>query len=182
MEDRPIFFTSDTHFGHQNVIKYSNRPFRDKWDMDEQLISRWNAKVPENAIVYHLGDFSFSQPERTLEVANQLNGTIRFIRGNHDRGIKGPITRRFEWIKDLAEVRSPDGRKLVLCHYPLTTWNQSHRGSWMLHGHCHGNLRAPASTRLDVGVDTHGNYEPYSWEEIDRILSKRKYDFIDHHE
>lgn len=175
-----VFFTSDLHFGHKNVIKYSRRPFKDVDHMDEELIARWNAKVPTDGKVYFLGDLSFRKPERTLRIVNRLHGDIRFIRGNHDH-VKGDLARRFSWIKDYHETRSPDGRKLILCHFPMVTWNGASRGSWMLHGHCHGNLKVTPTTRMDVGVDTHPNHEPYSWSEVRSILSKREYNKVDHH-
>lgn len=175
------FFTADTHFGHANVIEYSHRPFRDKEHMDEELIARWNAKVPPNAIVYHMGDFGFYTPKALLPILNSLHGTIRLIKGNHDKAVKGELAKRFDWVKDYYEAKAPDERKLVLSHYPMMTWNKSHYGSWMLHGHCHGSLKAPPTTRLDVGVDCQGNYEPWSWEEIEAVLSTRSYHSEDHH-
>ena len=181
MSGQQTFVTSDTHFGHANIIKYSKRPFRDVHDMDEQLIQRWNAKVPPGSIVYHLGDFAFAEPPRMKELLRRLNGNKLLIRGNHDKRIRSETVKLFGWVKDYYEAVGPDKRKIVMCHYPMVTWNKSHAGSWMLHGHCHGNLTMPENTRLDVGVDTHPNYEPYSMAEIERILSKRTYAPTDHH-
>ena len=181
MAEQQTFVTSDTHFGHANIIKYSKRPFRDVHDMDEQLIQRWNAKVPSNSIVYHIGDFAFAEPSRLRELVRRLNGTIRLVRGNHDKRIRGDDVKLFDWVRDYYEAAGPGKRKIVMCHYPMVTWNKSHAGSWMLHGHCHGNLTMPETTRLDVGVDTHPNYEPYSLNEITRIMAKRTYLVADHH-
>jgi len=175
------FITSDTHFGHKNIIKYSNRPFVDKWEMDKELIRRWNEKVPERgAIVYHLGDFMFGRSGRAHEILNQLNGTIRFMKGNHDKPLEG-VWHRFDWARDYYESRTPDGVKVVMCHYPIASWNGMHRGAWQLHGHCHGTFPDTGVRRIDVGVDTHPNYEPYSYEELVEIMRDRGYVPVDHH-
>lgn len=68
-----------------------------------------------------------------------------------------------------------------MCHYPFLTWNKAHHGAWMLHGHSHGNLRAPETTRMDVGIDTRDDFAPYSFDEIEKIMSKRSYLIVDHH-
>lgn len=80
------FFTSDTHFGHSNIIRYCNRPYNSVEEMDEDLIKRWNAIVKKDDIVYHLGDFSFYMTkEKVSSIVRRLNGTIYLIKGNHDK-------------------------------------------------------------------------------------------------
>lgn len=178
------FVTSDTHFGHANVIKYSNRPFASAEEMDRELIARWNAKVPKNAVVYHLGDFAFSRPGRVHQILNQLHGRIRLVRGNHDRVLDKDksLVPRFEWVRDYYESKTPDGTKVVMCHYAFLVWNKSHYGSWNLHGHSHGNLKDEGIRRMDIGVDTHYNYEPYSFYEIRDAMEKRTFKGVDHHQ
>jgi calcineurin-like phosphoesterase family protein len=177
------FITSDTHFGHANIIKYSNRPFSSVQEMDEELIARWNAKVPKNAVVYHLGDFAFAPSGRIHEILRQLNGRIRLLWGNHDKSIKKDkvLQNYFEWIKDYYESSTPDGTKVVMCHYAFMVWNKSHYGAWNLHGHSHGSLKDEGIRRLDIGVDTHPNYEPYSFEELQMEMAKRSFKGVDHH-
>ena len=75
-----IFFTSDHHFGHTNIIRFSERPFKTIEEMDDELINRWNEKVSSSDIVYHLGDISLARPERTKEIFDQLNGTIFLVK------------------------------------------------------------------------------------------------------
>lgn len=174
-----IFFTSDHHFGHNNIIKYSNRPFETVEEMDEELIKRWNSKIAPNDIVYHLGDVAMSKnPEAVGEILNRLNGKIHLIKGNHESSalrFKG----RFTWIKDYHELKvvdedAPNGsRKIILLHYAMKVWRSSFRGTWHLYGHSHGSLPDdPNSLSFDVGVDCH-DYYPLSYEEVKSIMNKK---------
>ena len=60
-----------------------------------------------------------------------------------------------------------------MCHYPILEWNRCHHGSWMLHGHCHGNLGPSEFKRLDVGVDCH-NMELLSLDDISTIMKDKQ--------
>lgn len=143
-----IYFTSDTHYFHKNIIDFCERPFKDVDEMNVVLVNNWNRIVGPKDEVYHLGDVSFGRAEKTVEILEQLNGRIYLVRGNHDKGINPD---RFEWIKDYYELRW-ESRKLVLCHFPFAVWNESHHGSIHLHGHSHGTLKNQGR-RIDVGVD-----------------------------
>ena len=79
---RNIYLTADLHFGHENIIKYCNRPFNDVHEMNNTLINNWNSIVNEDDLIFCLGDFSFREADR---YAKYLNGEIILIRGNHDR-------------------------------------------------------------------------------------------------
>lgn len=177
------FVTSDQHWGHANIIKYSHRPFKHVDEMNEKLVQAWNAKVPKGSIVYHLGDFAFMKPWDFINLRKSLNGTIRLIHGNHDKVIDKPeIKELFEWIRPYYESKTEDGTKVVMCHYPFLTWNKSHHGSWNIHGHCHGSLKAPPTKRMDVGVDTNPNYAPYSYQEVKEFMDSQTYKAVDHHD
>jgi calcineurin-like phosphoesterase family protein len=78
-----IFFTSDLHIGHKNILKYNRHEFSTIEDMEIEMVSRWNSKVGKDDIVYILGDVSFTSLERTLFVLSQLNGEKHLILGNH---------------------------------------------------------------------------------------------------
>lgn len=79
-----IFVTSDTHFNHENIIKYCNRPFKDSKEMNEIIIKNWNEVVSNNDIVYHLGDFGFGTFSELQDIFNRLNGIKYLVMGNHD--------------------------------------------------------------------------------------------------
>lgn len=177
-----VWFTSDTHYGHGNVISYSNRPFDDERDTQEHLILNWNACVKPGDLVYHLGDFALCDEDRAIKIAKRLQGQKYLIFGNHDKRLRKSKEFLFQWIwaRDLEQISVAD-QKIVLCHYAMLTWNQSHRGAWQLHGHSHGSLKADAhALRADVGVDC-WSYLPVSFEEVRALMSTKDYRPIDHH-
>ncbi len=176
-----IFFTSDHHFGHRNIIKFCNRPFENVEEMNQVMIDRWNEKVKPEDEVYHLGDFGMTKDYDLVEnIANQLNGTIYLIVGNHE----GPALnrrKRFKWIKEYYELKVKDEecksgvQRIILLHYAMKVWRNSFRGSWHLYGHSHGNL-PDDETQLafDVGVDCHDFY-PLAYEEVKAIMKRKKW-------
>lgn len=189
MKTKQIFFTSDSHYGHKNIIEYSNRPFKDVDEMDAILIKNWNSVVGYDDDVYHLGDFSLSSADRSLRILEQLNGNIYLIKGNHEKSVlEKSFTRdKFKWIKDYYELTVEDldakgGRQvIVLLHYAMKVWNKSHKGSFHLFGHSHGSLPDDVnSLSFDVGVDSH-DYFPISYEQVKQIMSKKEFKPIDHH-
>jgi calcineurin-like phosphoesterase family protein len=176
------FITADTHFSHRRILELANRPFESIEEMDETLIEHWNAKVPKHAVVYHLGDFCLGRRERVIDILMRLNGRITLLKGNHDRDIRGDFMRRqFDRVLDYLETKTEDGTKVVMSHYAHLVWNKSHYGSWMLHGHSHNSLPDTNLRRLDVGVDAHPNYEPFSYYEIVALMQGRGHTPVDHH-
>ena len=174
MRTMATFFTSDTHFGHQAIIRFSRRPYQTAKEMNEDLVKRWNSRISSGDTVYHLGDLGFhSEPEELNPILEQLNGKIIVIQGNHDRD---PDLQSFAYWRiyefhDFLE-RPIDGQHITFCHYPLMEWDHSFRGSWMLHGHSHNQWPQTKYKRLDVGVDGHDMY-PWSFDEIREVMSKR---------
>ena len=79
-----LWFTSDSHFSHYNIIKYSNRPFESVQEMNERMIELWNERVRPQDHIYHLGDVSMCRPRHIKELMARLNGHKRLVRGNHD--------------------------------------------------------------------------------------------------
>jgi calcineurin-like phosphoesterase family protein len=169
------WFTSDTHFGHKNVIALCNRPYESLEEMDESLITNWNNMVKFGDVVYHLGDFAFGDPWKYFD---RLNGFIKIIPGSHDkvltRDIKQGMSRKIVFER-LTEINI-DHQLIVLCHYAMRSWNKSHYGSWHLYGHHHGNL-PPHGLSFDVGVDTN-DYYPYSLEDVANKMKTLSREFV----
>lgn len=164
-----IWFSSDIHFGHKNIIKYCNRPFSSVEEMNEALVANWNKLVSNDDIVYMLGDICMGSLEKSIRYVPRLNGQKHLIEGNHDeKAVKNPdFVRNFVWIKDYFELKY-NKNLIIMMHYPILSWKKMHYGSVMLHGHCHGSLpRTDGIRRFDVGVDAN-NYKPIS---LDKILS-----------
>ena len=134
------FFTSDQHFGHFNIIRLCSRPFGTVEEMDEALLSKWNAKVKADDIVYILGDLFF-RAAKVEPILKALNGRKHLIVGNHDHTwMKGVATSDyFASVQTLKEVEI-DGMVLTLCHYPMLSYPQARRG-YMVYGHIHNNVR-----------------------------------------
>jgi calcineurin-like phosphoesterase family protein len=182
-----IHFTSDTHWGHKNIIQYSNRPFTSVEDMNEALIKNWNDRVAYNDTVYHLGDFAFMPYDMLKRTARRLNGTKHLILGNHDKTIIQSRTdlldsKTFDSIQNYYELKH-EGEFIVLFHYGQRVWNKSHHGSIMLYGHSHGSL-PPFGKSVDVGVDCKEiteEYRPVSFDEVIAYMKKREFVAVDHH-
>lgn len=184
-----IYFTSDTHFGHEGIINFCDRPFASIEDMDEALISNWNEKVPEDGIVFHLGDFAWGGAPKYKEYLSRLNGEIILIRGNHDMR-NCPISKmQDEGMFKLAVHQlliEIEGRKIYLNHLPFLCYGGTYRNFstyvFQLFGHVHSGpnqkgldidrLSMLFPTQYDVGVDNN-NYTPISWNEVNnKILSQ----------
>lgn len=173
------FYTSDTHFFHRNIIRYSNRPFASVEEMNEEMVRRWNARVQPRDIVYHLGDVSFGRIEPTRNLLDRLNGIIHLCPGNHDPRELQRLD-RWESVEHYREIYDSN-RKVILLHYGMRVWNKSHHGSLHLYGHSHGSL--PGNNQsLDVGVDC-WDYRPVTLKEImERMAGLPPYRSQDHHQ
>lgn len=164
------FFTADEHYNHTNIIKYSNRPFSSIEEMAEELIRRHNEIVTKIDITVHAGDFCWLS--KTGDVykyyINRLNGNHIFVKGDHDRWVKGRAAGHL-WQKRIDSIH------VVVTHWSMRVWPRSHYNSWNLYGHSHGRLEGVGKA-MDVGVDTH-NYYPYSWDEIKAIMADKPDNF-----
>lgn len=191
-----IFFTSDTHIGHVNIIKYCSRPFGNVEDMREGLIERWNSVVKKEDIVYHLGDFSL-QPRHVEGVLSRLNRReLHLYLGNHDKPFHGEkkwLDQYKAWGFTTIQWTgrfSHDSLKLPyvnLCHLPYRgagdaggyekgdeerypDFRLEDDGEWLFHGHSHNpSEKRVRHKMIDVGVDAN-DYTPVSIEQLKEYM------------
>ena len=139
-------YIADLHFFHDGLCRrMDNRPFKDHYEMNEELVRIWNENVNEKDEIYILGDFSIAKGSSTNDILKRLAGKKYLIIGNHDRYLddKDFDPSLFEWIKPYAEI-GDNGRKVVLSHYPVFCYNGQYRKkpdgttiTYMLYGHVH---------------------------------------------
>lgn len=155
-----VFLTSDTHFGHAGVCRFTEadgvtkiRPWTDPDEMDEEMIRRWNDTVRPNDKVYHLGDVVINR--KALKTLARLNGDKVLIRGNHD------IFRDDEYREYFRELRAYHVMNgMILSHIPVHEASLGRFGT-NIHGHLHTNR-----VRKARGVDARTGAVLYS-DEID---------------
>lgn len=181
-----VWFTSDLHFGHRNVIRFCDRPWENEKDMERGLINNWNETVKSEDIVFVLGDtFWFNDSHHIKKVLSQLNGkNIFMIPGNHDEfesyhRVDDP---RIILCQDvvcvwISEPNRPL-KEIWLSHYPMMTWPHRERGAYQFFGHIHSK---PGKTdgvdqdlplhwnQLDVGCDF-WDYKPVSLTKLESII------------
>ena len=175
---RPVYFTSDHHFYHENIIKYCNRPFRSVGEMHDQMIAKWNKAVPNDARVYYLGDFGWGDRDSIEAVLVELNyDQLVWVPGNHDRSVT--------WIDKLASMATQvvamngpmrvnhGGREYIISHEPVPK-DDMQMGDVNLHGHihCHRLVRRDAGCLwFNVGVDMN-KFRPWRLSEIEARMKK----------
>jgi len=203
-----IFFTSDTHFHHKNIVRgttewiaqeegsnhgiQSLRYFNTLEEHDEALIKSINSIVKYDDVLYHLGDWSFGGHEQIKKFRDRLEcREIHLIFGNHDQHIEpisSPYRECFNSTQYYLELDMKiDSQKsgkygktnIVLSHYSHQVWNKSHKGAIHLFEHSHGSLKGIGKS-MDVGVDTNNLY-PYHLDEILDIMKNVKTEIVDHH-
>ena len=186
-----VFFTSDTHFHHTNIIEFCNRPFGDVRTMDSALLANWNKVVPKDGHVFHLGDFIWTDNLGYIqEIIKKLNGTMYLCLGNHD--YKNKLDR--DAVKEMLDGHlydvltievddnelEDDKAVFFMSHYPHMYWQ---RNTTHLHGHVHSGPGSTSSElvpdhnfRYDVGVDNN-NFAPISYHDLKVKLTKRSINY-----
>jgi len=180
-ESKHLFFTSDTHFNHKNIIKYTDRPFSSIEEHNQTLIDNWNSVVGPDDTVFHLGDFAFGTFNQWKMIREQLNGYIVLILGNHDFAQCDNISRLndlFDFVSQQMLIRVGK-KRIILSHYPMlcySGYNSEKHPTWQLFGHVHlrksgvyegdmCRLEMCYRTQYEVGVDLN-NFTPVSFESV----------------
>jgi calcineurin-like phosphoesterase family protein len=162
-----IWFTSDWHISHINIIKYCKRPFNSIKEMDDTIFNNFFKLVKRGDTVYFLGDLSFD-----LDVVNNFLSTINeegiklfFIKGNHDKIINYKCHQIIE--------TTINNQLITMCHYPMLSWNKSHFNSWQLYGHHHNNDKMPIQGKMmNVGVDL-WDFKPVNFNQVKDYMDKQ---------
>ncbi len=173
-----IFFTSDLHFFHHNIIKFCSRPFENLYQMHDTLIKNWNNIVPKNGYVFIAGDFAMTANiGNILKILNKLNGFKILIYGNHDyqnRLDRKVISSQFSMTADYIEFTvinelNKIETQFVISHYPFMYWK---KGYYHLHGHVHSGPNSEVTEqvpfhkmRYDIGVDNN-DFTPIAYSEL----------------
>jgi calcineurin-like phosphoesterase family protein len=162
---RDIFIISDTHFGHANILRFTDSTtgarVRPHWEtveaMDEHMIDRWNSTVQDSDIVYHLGDVYM---RNGTEILPRLKGRKRLILGNHDNGKDQNLLKHFEKI--MVWRMFPEFNCL-LTHVPVHE-STLFKVEYNLHGHIHQNA-SPTARHINCCVEVQ-DYTPKHIEEL----------------
>lgn len=195
-----IYFTSDTHYNHKNIVRGTT-----SWDIKESerteqrvrdfdtleehnatLIKNINSVVKHDDTLWHLGDWSFGGKDSIKTFRDQLEcRNIHLVFGNHDQHIEPldspyrPLFSSVQYYKELHVSDNGEKRRIVLLHFALRIWNKAHHGAIHLYGHSHNTI-PDFGKSMDVGVDTN-DLKPYSLTQILEIMRKRETPVVDHH-
>ena len=180
-----VFFTSDLHFGHENVLRFDGRPFMTVEEMDAELIRRWNAKVGNGDLVYVLGDFIWkTRNEDAPSLIKSLNGQIILIKGNHDRFLhnakaKAALAGVTDYDDICVTLKDGTKKRCILSHYFIPMYNGHFYQGIHLHGHSHFTDEADFEVDFAAKLNAEGirneiynvgcmywNYEPVTLDEI----------------
>jgi calcineurin-like phosphoesterase family protein len=167
-----IYFTSDTHYGHKNIIKYCDRPFVDTEAMEISLRNRWNGIVKDGDIVYHLGDFALTSKGKAEAALKALNGTKILVWGNHDQPAKSMLDWGFDAVMFDGVIETGCGFAYVR-HIPDMTFRASTKVPYHLCGHVHDEW-VRCGDIINVGVDK-WDYRPVAITQL--LQSEADHDF-----
>lgn len=196
-----VFLTSDSHWGHKNICKGTSswfdldldgnqvpssgtRDFETIEEMNQALLKGIEV-IGEGDALLHCGDVAFGGKENIEKYTSQCKGDIILTLGNHDHNIlKYPeIASLFKSVRDIQYVQFK-GQKIVMCHYPMLVWHQSHKKTRLAYGHVH-NSNPGVGKSLDVGVDSVydklGEYRPLTFKEFIKLTDEREIYLESHH-
>lgn len=184
-----IWFISDTHFCHKNILDFTDRPFTSIDDMNEGLVQRWNQKVMPEDTIYILGDLTLGSFKEFKPIALRLNGKKYLIKGNHDHFSNGQYEQIGITVYEELKMRIA-GKIVRLSHYPysypwykrLFAFKSELRfmdrrppripGEFLIHGHTHTKKKR-IENMIHVGVDAWNGY-PVSIREVESLMNKKE--------
>jgi calcineurin-like phosphoesterase family protein len=189
------WFTSDLHFGHENIIKFCDRPFTDLHHMHTTIVNNINNLVGQDDELWILGDLAMGLLTNTLPITKRIIGKVHLVAGNHDRvhpysGVSKsenmiPTYMELANLESLCRTNATlvlsNGLEVAVSHFPylieekrshkedkFAKWRLKDEGDWILHGHTHGTWRMK-ERQIDVGIDAWGG-EPVSEDTIVKLI------------
>jgi calcineurin-like phosphoesterase family protein len=161
----PHYFTSDPHLSHNNILKFKNRPYASVVEMNKAYMECWNDTVGDKDDIWLLGDLTLLKNTDFIvtKFLDNLRGYIHIVPGNHDYWCNTPAkqlkilsiaknAKNIHFAPPLCELRF-ENELVIMCHYPLKSWNKKHYGSIQLHGHTHSKTKITDINQFDVGWD-----------------------------
>jgi len=175
---KDVWFSSDYHLGHTNIIKFCKRPFKDAEEMNEAIIANHNALVKPGDEVYHHGDMFFKiKYDEISYLMSRFNGLFHVIKGNHDKLSTLQQLQKDGLIETYQDVlgKEVNGTYIWMSHYPHRSWNRAFHGAIHTYGHVHSlNNKCTWRQAIDVGVDG-WDYKPAHYDEmVDAIIKGTK--------
>lgn len=163
------YYIADTHFGHENVLRFDGRPFENVDEMDKFLIEAWNSRVTKNDDVYIIGDFVYRSTHPVAWYCSKLHGHKHLILGNHDK-LTDEDRKHFVNIEKMMHI-TDEGNQICACHFPIAEWNGFYKGHYHIYAHIHNRKNATyefMKTReraLNAGCMIN-NYMPVTFKEL----------------
>ena len=132
------YYIADLHLGHENVIRFDNRPFDNVMEMNRCILENWNSRVTKDDTVFILGDFIWAKEPEWMTYLPSFRGNKVLIRGNHDpKELSREVRHQFLDVRDYKEL-TDSGKRVILSHYPMPFHRAAYgENCWMLYGHVH---------------------------------------------
>lgn len=157
-----IWVTSDQHFGHDKIIKYAKRPYKNPSVMKDVLINNWNNLVGIDDMVICIGDFAWNESSTSLfNLLKRLHGSKVLCKGNHDRlSFSKYLEAGFNFVCD-SFVWHWSGKNILFVHDPNKVAKADYQKYDIIaHGHLHNKDFASNNGRfVNLSVEK-TNYKP----------------------
>lgn len=178
-----VFFSSDLHLGHQNILTFG-RKFDNIQEMDTYITAIINSTVSSNDLIVLLGDTMMGQKDYSSFLNSIICDNVILLVGNHCNRSKLLTTLhetdKLLYLLEYAEFVI-EGQIICCSHYPMMHWNYQSDNSISLHGHLHGDEPSQIikdiheHNSMDVGIDAYYNeYSIYGLYDLNKIIKKLK--------